>query len=67
MNRFKDFIEWKVFGVCARIGEVLGDFHAYHQEIFHLHILPHYGVACDNLYFPGFLDECEALYPECPS
>jgi phage shock protein PspC (stress-responsive transcriptional regulator) len=24
MNRFKDFIEWKVFGVCARIGEVLG-------------------------------------------
>ena len=24
MNRFKDFIEWKVYGVCARIGEVLG-------------------------------------------
>lgn len=24
MSRFKDFIEWKVFGVCSRIGEVLG-------------------------------------------
>jgi len=24
MNRLKDFIEWKVFGVCSRIGEVLG-------------------------------------------
>jgi len=24
MNRFRDFIEWQVFGVCTRIGEVLG-------------------------------------------
>jgi phage shock protein PspC (stress-responsive transcriptional regulator) len=24
MGKIKDFIEWKVFGVCARIGEVLG-------------------------------------------
>jgi phage shock protein PspC (stress-responsive transcriptional regulator) len=24
MNRFKDFIEWKLFGVCSRIGEILG-------------------------------------------
>jgi phage shock protein PspC (stress-responsive transcriptional regulator) len=24
MSRFKEFIEWKVFGVCSRIGEVLG-------------------------------------------
>ena len=24
MNRFKDYIEWQVFGVCTRIGEVLG-------------------------------------------
>jgi phage shock protein PspC (stress-responsive transcriptional regulator) len=24
MNRFKYFIEWHVFGVCAEIGELLG-------------------------------------------
>jgi phage shock protein PspC (stress-responsive transcriptional regulator) len=24
MGKIKDFIEWKVFGVCTRIGEVLG-------------------------------------------
>jgi phage shock protein PspC (stress-responsive transcriptional regulator) len=24
MNKFRDFIEWQVFGVCTRIGEVLG-------------------------------------------
>jgi len=24
MTNLKDFIEWKVFGVCSRIGEVLG-------------------------------------------
>jgi phage shock protein PspC (stress-responsive transcriptional regulator) len=24
MNRFKDFIEWQAFGVCAAIGEKLG-------------------------------------------
>ena len=24
MNRFKDFIEWKAFGVCAAIGEKMG-------------------------------------------
>ena len=24
MNRFKHFIEWQVFGVCSRIGEVMG-------------------------------------------
>ncbi|HVK98101.1 MAG TPA: hypothetical protein VM368_09790 [Flavisolibacter sp.] len=24
MNRFKDFIEWQAFGVCAAIGEKMG-------------------------------------------
>ncbi len=24
MNRFKDFIEWKVFGVCTALGEKMG-------------------------------------------
>jgi len=24
MNRFKDFIEWKAFGVCSAIGEKFG-------------------------------------------
>ena len=24
MSKFKDFIEWKVFGVCAAIGERMG-------------------------------------------
>lgn len=24
MNRFKDFIEWQVFGVCTAIGERMG-------------------------------------------
>ncbi|MBO9733116.1 MAG: PspC domain-containing protein [Chitinophaga sp.] len=24
MNRIKDFVEWKAFGVCAAIGEKLG-------------------------------------------
>jgi phage shock protein PspC (stress-responsive transcriptional regulator) len=24
MNRFKNFIEWKAFGVCAAIGEKMG-------------------------------------------
>jgi Putative stress-responsive transcriptional regulator len=24
MNRFKEFIEWQAFGVCAAIGEKLG-------------------------------------------
>jgi phage shock protein PspC (stress-responsive transcriptional regulator) len=24
MNRFRDFIEWKVFGVCTAIGERMG-------------------------------------------
>jgi phage shock protein PspC (stress-responsive transcriptional regulator) len=24
MNRFKDFVEWKAFGVCTAIGERLG-------------------------------------------
>ncbi|MCU0381325.1 MAG: PspC domain-containing protein [Chitinophagaceae bacterium] len=24
MGKIKDFIEWQVFGVCTRIGEVLG-------------------------------------------
>jgi len=24
MNRFKDFVEWRAFGVCAAIGEKLG-------------------------------------------
>lgn len=24
MNRFRSFIEWQVFGVCTRIGEIMG-------------------------------------------
>ena len=24
MNRFKSYIEWQVFGVCTRIGELMG-------------------------------------------
>jgi phage shock protein PspC (stress-responsive transcriptional regulator) len=24
MEKFRNFIEWQVFGVCTRIGEVLG-------------------------------------------
>ncbi len=24
MNRFKDFVEWQLFGVCSQIGERLG-------------------------------------------
>lgn len=24
MTRLKDFIEWQIFGVCSRIGEILG-------------------------------------------
>lgn len=24
MGKIKEFIEWKIFGVCTRIGEVLG-------------------------------------------
>ncbi|GAA4319467.1 PspC domain-containing protein [Compostibacter hankyongensis] len=24
MNRFKDFMEWQAFGVCAAIGEKMG-------------------------------------------
>lgn len=24
MNRFKHFIEWQAFGVCTRIGEIMG-------------------------------------------
>ncbi|MFN5914926.1 MAG: PspC family transcriptional regulator [Chitinophagaceae bacterium] len=24
MDRFRNFIEWQVFGVCTRIGEIMG-------------------------------------------
>ena len=62
MNKFKDFIEWHVFGVCSAIGERMGIATSTIRKNFIY--ISFNGVACCGLFVRCFLDEYKKVYTE---
>ena len=65
MNRLKNFIEWKAFGVCAAIGEKNGYRYFPHSHVVYVYLRSYARFAHRYLYGSGVLDEYETLHICC--